>query len=122
MTHRDLLDLQLDLSERLLLVVVEIGKGELEDSSSQRIGRVLCERCQSISHKCRRGQDALIPWVRLTRVLPTFLFSKKPGALMSYHSAWNQQAIQDLLPLSFPPIPVISLVPRPDGRTRTTSL
>lgn len=43
MTHRDILNPQLDLSETLLLVaVVEIGKRELDDSALERVVGVLC--------------------------------------------------------------------------------
>ena len=37
MTYRNILNSQLDLSERLLLVVVKIGKGELNNSSLERV-------------------------------------------------------------------------------------
>ena len=36
-TYRDVLNPQLDLSERLLLVVVEVGEGELNNSALERV-------------------------------------------------------------------------------------
>jgi len=38
----DVLDPQLDLSERLLLVVVEVGEGELDDTALKRVVGVSC--------------------------------------------------------------------------------
>jgi hypothetical protein len=40
-THRDILDLQLDLPERLLLVVVKVCEGKLDDTALEGVVGVL---------------------------------------------------------------------------------
>ena len=75
-----LIDTQPELAERLLVVLVQVGKRLLEDTTLERIRGILCMvsmmQCLYILRPCER----------FTIVLPTLRFSKKTGALMSYHS------------------------------------
>jgi hypothetical protein len=96
----DLIDAELDVAERLLLVLVEVGERQLKDPALQGVVGGLCETEggegalgqtePSSSARRRRREvvdDALRPAERLTRVLPTLRTSNIEGALMSYHSA-----------------------------------
>lgn len=84
--------------------VVEVGKGRLDDTALQTLGRNLCaarRRRASATGSLRRGPAAsatrqdgektraactLVPWVRVTRVFPTLRVENMDGALMSYQS------------------------------------
>ena len=45
----DLIDPELDLAEGLLLVLVEVGKGNLNNTTLERVVGVFCMRCQTLA-------------------------------------------------------------------------
>jgi hypothetical protein len=105
----NLIDAKLDLSESVLVVLVEIGERKFEDSSLEGVVGVLCSkfkyssvnqlsfplallalpRLRATRNICigeRERYDLLKPEDRLTRVLPTLRVSNMEGALRSYQS------------------------------------
>lgn len=86
-THRNILDTQLDLAERLVLVIVQVGKRQLENTALERVVGVACtSQPLLLAPSSVTAKYARRPCERLTRVLPTLRFSKNEGALMSYQS------------------------------------
>lgn len=89
---------ELDLSESVLVILVEIGEREFQDSSLQSISGILCGNVRrqflvAITHRHTNVTNLLIPADRLTKVFPTFLVSKIDGALISYQSVLRASSV-----------------------------
>ena len=81
-------DTELDLAEGVFLVVLEVGEGDFEDAAFEGVvgGFWKLDECGS--------GTILNPVDRLTRVFPTCLTSKIPGALTSYLGRSQRAAVK----------------------------
>ena len=90
----NLIDTELDLSESVLVVLVEIGERKFKDSALERVVGVLCSKTRTLDQfldfflldQESMDSNVLNPEDRLTRVFPTFRVSNMEGALRSYQS------------------------------------
>jgi hypothetical protein len=86
----NILNPELDVTERLVLILLEISKRDLDDAAKKGVLRELClwarqdENGPDGNGGC--NNNVLVPAVLFTGVLPTSRERNTAGALMLYHS------------------------------------
>lgn len=83
----DLVHLELNLAESTGLVLGQIAEGDLDNTAVEGVGSlVYYDDKSSVTYDVFSYRYLRRPWVRLTRVLPTWRTSNMEGALRSYQS------------------------------------